>query len=141
MVYITMTFSMIIFTKLAEIMKHYKKNEIVHKKKSILYFFEKLFRFTAFFSPLLVASIRYNVGTDYEVYLEKQIPQVISGYYENVEYLYRQLIHIGNYIGSYQIIFFLTHLILLIFIYKAIYDESKIPVLSILIFVIGGFFN
>ncbi|KRM21028.1 EpsG family protein [Latilactobacillus graminis] len=94
-----------------------------------------------FILMVLLAGLRYNVGTDYVLYSGYQIPMVLEGQDANVEPLYQLLIRFGNMLGSYQWIFFFTHFIILFFILKFIKEQSLNSVLSIYILIFGTFYN
>ncbi|WP_057874629.1 EpsG family protein [Loigolactobacillus rennini] len=93
---------------------------------------------------IVLAGIRYQVGTDYTTYLKFQIPKALglvhrSGY--NVEFLYQKLIEIGGYFGSYQLIFLLTHILIIVFCFMYIWTRSTNYALSLYIFMFSTFFN
>lgn len=93
-----------------------------------------------------IAGTRYFVGTDFKTYTMHQIPQALYGMSKNqydVEFLYNRLIKLGVTIGngSYQYVFVLTHVIIMFFVCKYIYDRSLNYPLSIFIFVFSTFFN
>ncbi|MBS9398427.1 EpsG family protein [Pediococcus acidilactici] len=93
-----------------------------------------------------VAGARYFVGTDFKTYTLHQIPQALYGITKNqydVEFFYNRLIKLGVAIGggSYQYVFVLTHVVIMFFICKYIYDRSLNYPLSIFIFVFSTFFN
>jgi len=92
----------------------------------------------------LIAATRYYVGTDYNTYTIHQIPQALSGGTDtgyDVEILYKALIQLGAALGSYQWIFALTHIIILLFIFLYIKDRSVNYSQSLFIFVFCTFFN
>ncbi|MFR5004095.1 MAG: EpsG family protein [Thomasclavelia ramosa] len=97
-----------------------------------------LLSFLPFF---LVASLRYNVGTDYIVYSRLQIPQVMDGIYKKVEFLYRYVIKIGMSFGDKQWVFVITHFIILLFLFLHVKRYSKDFRWSIFVFMFGAFFN
>lgn len=92
---------------------------------------------------LLIAALRYRVGTDYTTYVEIQIPQLLRGvdYRLKYEYLYQALIKFGMAVGGYQVVFFLTHLVLLFFVWKSFKNLSTDYFISIFIFMFGCYFN
>lgn len=92
---------------------------------------------------LYIAAMRYNVGTDYEVYTKMQIPMLLKGvdYKLKFEYLYQLLIKIGVALGDVQWVFILTHLVLLFVLWKALKNLSVDLRLSVFIFMFGAFFN
>jgi len=93
---------------------------------------------------LYIAGARYFVGTDYRTYLMNQIPQALYGRTESqfdVEFLYKQLIKLGMSFGSYQWIFVLTHLIILYFVFRYIWDRSSDYSLAIFILLFSTFFH
>lgn len=93
---------------------------------------------------LYIAGTRYFVGTDYRTYLMNQIPQALYGRAKSqfdVEFLYKQLIKFGMSLGSYQWIFVLTHLIILYFVFRYIWDRSSSYGMSFFILLFSTFFN
>lgn len=92
---------------------------------------------------LYIAGARYRVGTDYSVYLNLQIPQLLRGvdYKLEYEYLYQWLIKFGVFLGSTQWVFILTHVVFLFFMWKSIQDLSTNKAMSIFIFMFGSFYN
>lgn len=97
--------------------------------------------FCSFMLMFLISSIRKDVGVDYIQYSSLQIPLVLSGNYSSVEFLYRYVIKVGFVIGQEQMVFVLTHLIILYYSYRAIKTNSSNYLFSIYIFMLGGFFN
>lgn len=118
----------------------YKKNLQVGtiSLNNVKHYFFAILTFLPFF---LISAFRYNVGTDYIVYSKLQIPSVLNGYPNNVEPLYKFLIILGNFFGTYQLIFALTHLIFLIFICLSVSRESDSYFWSIVVFMGSGMFN
>jgi len=101
--------------------------------------------FTLLFLVLFVpGAIRENVGIDYTTYTNYQIPQVLSGNNNvKVEFLYKLVIRLGYWIGkgeTYQYIFVLTNFLIILFILMYIQNQSENMVLSVFIFISGGFF-
>lgn len=101
--------------------------------------------------PILVASIRYNVGTDYITYSNFQFPTVLSGQDKNfdiVEPLYQVIIYIGHFFDNnfmfygypYQWIFILTHILIVGFVFYGIYLQIEYISLPILLFFISNFY-
>jgi hypothetical protein len=92
---------------------------------------------------LLIAALRYRVGTDYATYVEIQIPQLLRGvdYRLKYEYFYQVLIKFGMAVGGYQVVFFLTHLVLLFFVWKSFKNLSTDYFISIFVFMFGCYFN
>lgn len=92
---------------------------------------------------LFVAAARYKVGTDYSVYLDMQIPQLLKGidYKLEYEYLYQYLIKIGVSLGNTQWVFILTHVVLLFFLWESLKNLSADRGMSIFIFMFGAFYN
>ncbi|WP_368791489.1 EpsG family protein (plasmid) [Companilactobacillus farciminis] len=92
---------------------------------------------------LFVAAARYRVGTDYSVYLDMQIPQLLKGidYKLEYEYLYQYLIKIGVSLGNTQWVFILTHVVLLFFLWESLKNLSADRGMSIFIFMFGAFYN
>lgn len=125
---------------LAGVSELYSKRELIEitKEKKIMSNYLLFFSFTCMF---LVSSVRKDVGIDYIQYSSLQIPMVLSGDYSNVEFLYRYVIKIGYLIGKNQMVFVLTHLIILLFSYKAFINNSTNYLFSMYIFLFSGFFN
>lgn len=94
-----------------------------------------------FIPPLLLASLRMNVGTDYTVYLTEKIPGVLNNWNVGIEPLYRIVIRLGALLGNYQIIFAVTHLIILYFVAEAILKNRESISVSIIALWGTGFFN
>jgi hypothetical protein len=93
---------------------------------------------------LIVAALRYRVGTDYAVYLSRQVPEVMVGDYHRVETLYRYLIQFAAYMmdgRSYQMIFVLTHLLIVGFVFASIRRLSWDYRFSILVLFLTGWYN
>lgn len=92
----------------------------------------------------LVAALRYRVGTDYSVYLNLQVPEIMSGDYHRVELFYRYLIQFAAYLldgRSYQMIFVLTHLLIILFIFASVRRLSWDYRWSVLILFLTGWYN
>jgi len=89
----------------------------------------------------IVGAIRYNVGVDYTTYSNLQIPKVLEGDFFYVEPLASLVFIIGNFLGSYQWIFAILHLILMVFIYFAIKENKTYVTLSYFIFFFSAYFN
>lgn len=116
-----------------------QRGDTLRIKKS---FFVVVFLSIILYVVLIIApALRNKVGTDYIVYSNKQIPEVLQGIPNSVEYFYKGIIHLGNMLGSYQWIFALTHIIIFLFILMAILRDSKNYWLSIIVLFGSGFFN
>ncbi len=98
----------------------------------------------AFLVIFIPGAIRYYVGIDYTTYSLYQIPAVLSNRPNvKVESLYRLVIKFGYWLGgqnSYQMIFFLTNLLIVSFLFLYIANVSSYRWLSIIIFMSFGFF-
>lgn len=110
-------------------------------------FFSKKFKVNLLFGIVflifsVLAGIRYYVGTDYETYTLFQIPETLSGVQRGheVEFLYKYIIYFGNWLGSYQWIFAITHVIFLFFILAYIRENSKNYSFSVFIFMSSTLF-
>lgn len=90
---------------------------------------------------IVIAGVRYNVGSDYQLYLRLQIPEVLNGITFRVEPLYREVIKFGHSLGNDQWIFVITHLIIVIFFLLSYLEFSTIFWLSLSIFLLSGVFN
>jgi hypothetical protein len=115
------------------------KKQIIYRK--IVANFLYILSFFVIFIP---GAIRYYVGIDYTTYSMYQIPAILSNTPNvKVETLYRVIIKFGYWLGgqnSYQMIFFLTDLIIVLFLFIYIAESSAQRWLSILIFMSLGFF-
>ncbi|MDE3750530.1 EpsG family protein [Pediococcus pentosaceus] len=115
------------------------KNQTVYRK--ILANFLYVLSFFVIFIP---GAVRYYVGIDYTTYSLYQIPAILSNAPNvKVETLYRVIIKFGYWLGgqnSYQMIFFLTNLIIVLFLFLYIAELSAQRWLSIIIFMSLGFF-
>ncbi len=109
--------------------------------KKIVSNFLYMLSFLVIFIP---GAIRYYVGIDYTTYSLYQIPAVLSNRPNvKVESLYRLVIKFGYWLGgqnSYQMIFFLTNLLIVSFLFLYIANVSSYRWLSIIIFMSFGFF-
>ncbi|USG03725.1 hypothetical protein A4W87_02095 [Latilactobacillus sakei] len=98
----------------------------------------------AFIPLFYIGAIRYFVGIDYTTYTNYQIPHVLNGDTRvKVEYLYKQVIFLGNWISngkSYQPIFVITQGIITLFLFLAVKNTSKDTGVSIWIFVCSSFY-
>lgn len=146
MIYVFMTFFMMLFAGIASIFdvrsfEDSKKRMAFHVNKKMLTF--NFFMCISFLFPFFVAGLRYDVGTDYMGYLEKYIPHVMYGQYSYItlEPLFEILIKFSNLLGSYQWLFVFTHFLILYFVYKHIKKVSPNVVLSVSLIVLTGFFN
>lgn len=98
-----------------------------------------LISFLPFF---LLGALRYFVGTDYQTYINYQIPAVLkNGWAGNVAPLYRLVIVMGSKLGSTQWIFVLTSLLVTIFMYLPILRESSSYSLSVFLITFSTFFS
>lgn len=101
---------------------------------------KKLFYFLSAVPFLLVAVLRYKVGTDYTVYSNLQIPEVMRGINDRVEFLYRYVIKIGMAIGGVQWVFVITHVFIILFIWLYMRDSENLCI-SIFVFMFSAAFN
>lgn len=106
---------------------------------------QKIYKFFVILSiiPLLfISAFRYDVGTDYFYrYAPSYMIILNGGDVGNLECIFKILIKICTFFtSSYALLFFVTSVIIIIPIFYLIYKESKYPLLSIILFVIGGFF-
>lgn len=92
---------------------------------------------------IVIAGLRYNVGTDYQVYSKFQIPMLLKGadYKLEYEYFYQFVIKLGMRLGDEQTVFMITHVLLIYFFWKTLRHYSIDLRWSIFIFVFGCFFN
>lgn len=91
---------------------------------------------------IFISSIRKEVGTDYNTYTTKQIPDILDGVGSYIEIGYILLVKVFYKIfNNYQCIFIITSIIIIVLIFKYIYDESCYIWLSIYIFVASSIFN
>ena len=91
---------------------------------------------------LFISAFRYDVGTDYFYrYAPNYITIANGGNIKNLEFTFKVLIKICSFFtDSYVSLFFVTSAIIIIPIFYIIYKKSKYPLLSIVLFIIGGFF-
>lgn len=104
---------------------------------------KKTILFLSFIPLFLISILRYNTGTDYLVYSTKQIPQVLYGNSNSVEFLYESIIKIGYFLNndSYFWIFALTHLLIFIFCYLSIIRANINYTWAYFLFFASTFFN
>ncbi|WP_278650399.1 EpsG family protein [Rodentibacter pneumotropicus] len=102
------------------------------------------FFFLSFSILLILGAIRYNVGTDYILYSNYQIPFVLDNKDVNFEFLAKEVTKFGFLLSGqehYQYIFAIYHFICVFFVFYAIKKQSKILSLSIFIYIFSGFYN
>ena len=99
-----------------------------------------IFYFVSCIPFLLVSVLRYKIGTDYNVYSRLQIPEVMRGDYDRVEFLYRYVIKLGMAMGDVHWVFVITHIIIIAFYWLAMEKSENIS-WSIFIFMFGCYFN
>ncbi|SES96546.1 EpsG family protein [Enterococcus malodoratus] len=129
-------------------------SDIVYRKvsgtaKKVL---TNFFMFLSFIPPFLIGALRYNIGIDYSVYTNNQIPQVLSGwdkFFNVAEPFFQIIIKSGNelnsFLGSfamntYQWVFVITQLIIVGAIFISINSLSPYRSLSVLIFYFSTLF-
>lgn len=102
-----------------------------------------LLAIAAIVPSVLVSGLRFEVGTDYLVYLRDNhiIGSVFAGKSYDTEPLYRLIVQIGYLFNSKQLIFFLTSLLFSVFIFCFIYSQSQDWVLSVVLLMLTGVFN
>lgn len=136
---------MIVTAGLAMIPQSLKEQKLLNNgfiKNTSLYY---VAFFMIFLIYVVVAGIRYNVGTDYITYSMYQIPialsnmKIVSSY--NVEFLYKMVIKLGYFIGGVQWVFVITAMLFVGFVILYIMQRSNNYVLSFLIFVLITFYN
>lgn len=104
---------------------------------------KNLFYFLSFLIICIPGMIRYGIGIDYLTYSNYQIPAVLLHETVKVEPLYKLVIKLGYWLSgntNYQVIFAITNVLIVGFVYKYIKDQSENITLSIFIFMAGGFF-
>ena len=103
---------------------------------------KKLFAFLSFLPIFIISSIRYDVGTDYLYRYASSFEYIKNGFkILNLEPGYVMLnklilLFTNNYIW----VFIITSFIIISLIFRIIYKKSPMPVLSILLFFLGGYF-
>lgn len=102
---------------------------------------KKMLFIISFLLLFLIGALRENVGTDYAIYRDYHIPKVLEGNLSHIEPLSTLLFIIGGAIGGHQMIFILMHILIIVFVVKAIYDQSNDYALSFYLFFSVGFFN
>lgn len=143
-VYIVMFLIAEFFAILAYSYKRGKEKRVFYGGKihlRALYF--NFFYFLTAVPFLMVAGLRYNVGTDYRVYSSMQIPMLLRGvdYKLKFEYLYQALIRFGMSLGNIQYVFIFTHILIILILWLHLRDYSLDIRLSIFIFTFGAYFN
>lgn len=87
-----------------------------------------------------VSAFRYEVGTDFDSYANRVVNQIATGI-SNKEILFQAIVKLSVILGSTQWIFIITSVIIVVFLYKAILDQSKIIFLSVFLIVFTTFYN
>ncbi|WP_366979017.1 EpsG family protein [uncultured Fibrobacter sp.] len=106
------------------------------KKKNIIFLFLIL-------PSVLISGLRFQVGTDYLVYLGRYhyIGSVFAGQPVKMEPLFRVVAEIGRFFSSEQMVFFIIAAIFSFFSYRFIVENSKDVGMSCLLFLFSGFFS
>jgi len=140
-VYIGMTVISLIFMYYAE--KKYNRINTYRRKGWYIIERWKLYLFLAIIPSVLVAGLRYNVGTDYMVYLRTNhyIGSVFAGSPCSMEPIFRIMVEIGYRLNSTQIVFFEIALIFSFFSYGFIKCFSKNWTMSVVLLLITGTFS
>lgn len=89
----------------------------------------------------LIAALRKDVGIDYGVYSNLQFPSTLAGNYETVEPLSTLIILLGDFLGGYQVIFALFHLIILSLVITSIYQNTPNKTLALFFLFFTGYYN
>lgn len=101
-----------------------------------------LLRVLLFMPFFLTAALRYNVGTDYETYRTLQIPEALAGKYDRIEPIYIPFIYLfSGILNTDQLFFSFIHFLIMLFVFKAIQNQSKDKYMSIFLLLFTGFFN
>lgn len=148
MIYLFVACICVVFGILADMLKERILNENLEYTSPVAIFIAKkyyfIFLIMAFLPLFYVGAIRYFVGIDYTTYSNYQIPHVLNGDTRvKVEYLYKQVIYLGNWISngkSYQPIFAITQGIITFFLFLAVKNVSKDTGLSIWVFVCSSYY-
>lgn len=90
---------------------------------------------------LLLAGLRFYVGTDYATYMNLQIPETLSGTKNVVEFGYSKIIFMGAALGNLQWVFVITHLVIIFFIILALLKNSTSYGWSVFLLCFGTFYN
>lgn len=102
------------------------------------------FFFISFCILFVLGAIRYDVGTDYVLYSDYQIPFVLDDKDVNFEFLAKEIAKFGFFLSGqehYQYIFAIYHFICVFFVFCAIKSQSKILALSVFIYMFSSFYN
>lgn len=104
--------------------------------------YKKLFAFLSALPFFIVSAFRYDVGTDYLFRYVPEFDLIASGgetwnYEVGFSLLNKIIIYFG---GSYEWLFIITSIIIIFSTFYFIFKKSVNPVLSILLFFLGGFF-
>lgn len=121
--------------------RKYQGNELIlMKRKKLMLSQQHFFYWMTSLPFLLVAVLRYKVGTDYTVYSRLQIPEVMKGINDRVEFLYRYVIKLGMAMGDKHWVFVLTHIIIIYFFWQAMKESDNLP-MSLFVFMFGCYYN
>lgn len=138
-------FAMFFFSELFAILALNTSFHNNRKRKGLLVIpceidIKKVFFILSAIPFLAVAVFRYNIGTDYIVYKRLQIPEVMNGINDRVEFLYRIIIKMGMALGDPQWVFAITHVLIILFIWLYMRQSDNLC-MSIFIFLFSGAFN
>lgn len=137
MIYIYMTLLSVIFMYL------YTYSVKVESLSFTAHLLKVPFFLLSFLVICVPGMIRYDVGIDYITYSFHQIPEVLSNQPNTLELFYKYIIRVGYWMGgytTYQYIFAITNMLILVFLFKYMKDQSENLPLSLIIFMFGGFF-
>jgi len=109
--------------------KKYKKINEKNSRIKII-----IFSLLGIMIPILIAGLRYNVGTDFETYMkmfnawkEYDITQIFTNM--RTEVLFGMIIKISGIFNNYRILFFISSLITVLMVYLSIlYNKEKISI-------------
>ncbi|UAK16378.1 EpsG family protein [Sporolactobacillus terrae] len=89
----------------------------------------------------LLGALRYFVGVDYALYLDRYIPQVLMGIPDAVEPGFKWIILIGSFFGNFQWIYALTQLVIVLLVSYSIKHHSNSIGWSVFFLTFGTYIN
>ena len=104
--------------------------------------YKYFFLFVSFILPLFISAARYAVGTDYFNYINYYFIPMLNGGklpFSSKEYAFILLIKFATLINEYQVIFIISSMLILLFIFKGIWkynSKYKIYIYIMYIFLI-----
>lgn len=139
MFYIYTTIIVAFFAYLSDLLKPvqtFGKNEEYGSFQRIA---SKFCYFFALVLLFLISGLRFEVGSDYTTY-STQMVSAVANSSSQTEPLFRMLVKISILLGSSQWVFILSSLIIVVFVSKAVKDQSLSRLQSVILFVLTTFF-